>query len=308
MGDGAEGEAMLMISRSHGAARVWIPPIALLLACSAGSVLAGSDAIDERGEGPAPDSVEWNAAQRDAAVEHFLRVGKITEIRDIDTGVTRPQRVTLALDGKTRTAVFKSVDIQKPGVTRLDSGPVMNFSDRYHYEVAAYLLDRELRLNMVPVSVLRPVRGTNGVLVEWIGDTYSATEAMDLLENGVPGASDLLAQRKLMWLFDALIHNTDRHLGNGVVTKSDWRLHLIDHTRAFRYEKTLHGPFAEHTASLPRTTYTRLQGLEEKKLREMLKGLLNKRQVRALLARRDKILEKIEEDRQRLGDRLVFQD
>jgi len=39
-----------------------------------------------------------------------------------------------------------------------------------------------------------------------------------------------------MWvvrLFDQLIYNTDRNLGNLLIDKS-WRLWMIDHTRAFK--------------------------------------------------------------------------
>ena len=39
-----------------------------------------------------------------------------------------------------------------------------------------------------------------------------------------------------MWvvrLFDQLIYNTDRNLGNLLIDK-DWRLWMIDHTRAFK--------------------------------------------------------------------------
>ena len=40
-------------------------------------------------------------------------------------------------------------------------------------------------------------------------------------------------QVQMMNVFDALIYNTDRNRGNILITP-DWRLWMIDHTRAFR--------------------------------------------------------------------------
>jgi hypothetical protein len=45
--------------------------------------------------------------------------------------------------------------------------------DSYKHEIAAYRLDRALKLNMVPVAVIRIVK-TEGAVIEWIPD--SATE------------------------------------------------------------------------------------------------------------------------------------
>jgi hypothetical protein len=57
---------------------------------------------------------------------------------------------------------------------------------------------------------------------------------------------------------------------------------------------------------VPRALYERLGALEEKPLVELTRGVLSKGQVRALLVRRDRILEKIDGDRERLGDAAVF--
>jgi hypothetical protein len=102
--------------------------------------------------------------------------------------------------------------------------------------------------------------------------------------------------------------NDDRNLGNQLITTSDWQLHLIDHSRSFRRSKELPKKFLGGPASLPRPLLDRLEALNEERLRELLKGLLSKARVRALLARRDRILEKIEADREEWGDALVFQD
>jgi hypothetical protein len=48
--------------------------------------------------------------------------------------------------------------------------------------------------------------------------------------------------------------------------------------------------------------------LEEQQVRELLKGLVPKAKVKALMARRDIILEKIAADREEFGDWVVFPD
>ena len=52
----------------------------------------------------------------------------------------------------------------------------------------------------------------------------------------------------MMYLFDELISNIDRNQGNIVYTK-DWRLWLIDHTRAFRKNSTLKVPARSRAAT-----------------------------------------------------------
>jgi hypothetical protein len=52
--------------------------------------------------------------------------------------------------------------------------------------------------------------------------------------------------------------------------------------------------------------YTWLQELELDRLSELTKGLINRGQIKALLKRRDLIIEKIERDRAEFGDESVF--
>ena len=244
----------------------------------------------------------------DEELERFLLEGKIIEAKSLGEGVTRPMKVTLEMNGSTMRAAFKTVDIQERGVTRFDGAPPeFNFSDRYQYERAAYLLDRHLGMNMAPVTVLRSWSGKRGAMIEWIENAID--EGDRLKEKRVaPDPVHLKYQRSVMDLFDALISNADRNTGNQLITTDDWKLHLIDHSRTFRQIKKLPDRFLGQPVSLPRSLLERLEALEEKSLRELLKGVASRSQVRALLARRDKILEKIEADRKQYGDRMIFQD
>ena len=180
----------------------------------------------------------------------------------------------------------------------------MNFSDRYEYERAAFLLDRRLGMNMVPMAVLRPVKGERGALTAWVSGTITEK---DREEEGLelpPGKYE--TQVAVMRLFDALILNVDRNAGNILYRTSDWHIFLIDHSRAFRSEKKLPELFETQPIHLTREIYENLQSLEKEELEDLLEGTVSSFQIKSLLARRDKIVKRIETERAKKGDETVF--
>jgi len=246
------------------------------------------------------------AAEDDRAIEAFLLEARVVSIEEIGTGITRPKRVVLELDGEQRKAAFKNVVVDYTQKTaRVGNNVTMTFTDDFRYERAAFLLDRHLGMEMVPVAVLREIDGEKGALIDWVGGAINEMERRTQ-EIGPPEPDTLVRQRDVMKVFDLLIRNSDRNLSNQLITTDDWRLHLIDHSRSFRMEKKLPEGSEETPLSLPRWLYERLRGLEERELRELFGGLLGKARVRALLARRDRIVEKVDRDRERYGDAVVF--
>ena len=192
------------------------------------------------------------------------------------------------------------------GFTRFEGGrSELHFSDSFRYEPAAYRVDRMLGLAMVPPAVLRSIDGQDGSLVWWVDGAKGAHDYLAGREQA-PDPEAFERQHDLRRLFDALIGNADRNQGNMLIGRDDWKLHLIDHTRAFRYEKELPTPFLERVARLPRPIFDRLRALDEDQLRDGLEGLVDRHQLRAVLARRDRIIEKIEADRAEHGDERVF--
>jgi hypothetical protein len=242
----------------------------------------------------------------DAEIERFLLKGKIVQRDKIPTGISHPLKVVLELDGQRRRAVFKTIDVRLRGVVRFKGvPPERDFTDSYKYDRAAYLLDRHLGMNMVPVVVLRTLSTRRGAVVDWVEEAIDGETRRDEKLDSSDSLT-LKRQMEVMELFDALIYNTDRNLGNQLITTADWRLHLIDHSRAFRTHRELPKRFERRVTRVPRALYERLGALEEKPLVELTRGVLSKGQVRALLVRRDRILEKIDGDRERLGDAAVF--
>lgn len=232
----------------------------------------------------------------DAEVERFLREGKVVETKEIGAGITRPLRVVLELDGKRRRAAFKAVEIHRPGLTHFEGAPPeSNFTDSFRYERAAYRLDRHLGLGMVPVTVIRRLEGKEGALVDWVENAIDEEERRK--RNLQPLDPERFeGQRGLMHVFDALLFNVDRNLGNQLITPEDWRLHLIDHTRAFRQQQGLPPKLDAVRMRLPDAMVERLRTLDAERLETLTEGLLTRARMKALLARRDRILERLERD------------
>jgi hypothetical protein len=241
----------------------------------------------------------------DAEIEECLNEGKVGKKAGKLVGVTKPEFLQIDCPGIAEAAIFKYKDEHRQGVTRLASGETeLNFSDSYKYERAAYLLDRELGINMVPVAVIRNVKGDEGALVAFIPDAVHEADA----DGGPKGLQmvGLLQQKGVMRLFDALIYNVDRRPENWMVSKDDWSLYLIDHSRSFRDLRDLPEEFTEEQAWLSRDLYERLKSLDEAQLAQSMAGLISRGQIRSMLARRDLILEKIDQDRETSGDDAVF--
>ncbi len=249
---------------------------------------------------PAPlDDAQW---------EQALLEGEVIEIKDIGTGVTKPKKVTLRWGERTVRAAFKYVDRHETGRRRFESGPekvTLSFTDSYRYERAAYLLDRRLGLGMVPVAVFREVDGTPGVLIAWIEDALTEGER---LAAGIKGQESLVIvrQKALMRAFDALIFNVDRNQGNRLYTNPGWRLHLIDHSRAFRVRRHLPEDFTKAPLTITRELAEAMRSLERDELRTLLEGSLSRAQIKQLLARRDRLIAKLDRDVAAYGEKLVF--
>jgi hypothetical protein len=153
-------------------------------------------------------------------IERFLKKAEITGRMEIGTGVTRPEKVTLERNGVVRHACFKRVDVKQ--------------QDSWRSEVAAYELDKLLGLGMVPPTIERTVGGRRGCLQLWVAGT-----TMEAFDEPFPDLQRWRDQVSVMWMFDDLIANCDRHLNNAIVSPEQ-RLILIDNSRTFRGDDYLH--------------------------------------------------------------------
>jgi hypothetical protein len=219
--------------------------------------------------------------------EAFLLSAEIVADRPVGRGTTGIRRLTLRSGDLTHDAAFQTVDLHKTVQQFQGRRPELNFRDAYRYNIAAARLAVLVGLEaMVPVTVERRWRGERGALTWWVDDV--AMDEGQRQATGVSAPDDLDWTRQVhrMRLFTALVHDTDRNLGNNLVTK-DWRLVMIDFTRAFRLVTTLL-PNVPLTRA-DRDVLARLAALSDEGLARALGRYLTPDERRALLARRDAI-------------------
>ena len=92
-----------------------------------------------------------------------------------------------------------------------------------------------------------------------------------------------------MNVFDVLTDNSDRTQENALFT-ADWMLVLIDHTRAFRMDRTKPHLLYKGNLSVPPALAARLKTLNRDMLQQALGPYLKKRQIDTVLKRRDLLL------------------
>jgi hypothetical protein len=234
----------------------------------------------------------------DAEIERFLTEADVVKTKDTKKGVTGSLRATLS-DGKlTHDAQIQTIEESKREF-RTERGVEFDFRDSWEFNVAAYRIDRMIGLNMTPVSVERKHRSTPGAWTWWLDDVLM-DEGEKLKQKVDPPNRVYYSQQwAMMHVFDELIANTDRNQGNIIYTK-DWRLWLIDHTRAFRKHTELKNP--TKITRCDRQVFERLKTLDLQTLKKALGKDLDEGQIKALLARRDAIVKKLES----LGSTALF--
>jgi hypothetical protein len=231
----------------------------------------------------------------DAELEAFLLEAEVVDVVDVGEGITEPKRVTLRRGDRECRAIFKDVDVESTDIA-LTNRFEMGFSDKWRYEVAAYRLDRLLDIGLVPVTVERQIEGTQGSLQLWIEDATTLQSAAD---RDLPiGDERLLLERLMsMYVLDQLIANVDRNFGNVLVRPQLDDFYLIDHSRAFRTSDDVDPPPPPAATPVDPTVARAMRQLDRESVDEALEDLLSKRQRRAILDRRDELVELLEEMR-----------
>ena len=225
----------------------------------------------------------------DAEREQFLLKAEVVKQKGAPGGITGSYRATLRLGDFQHDAHIQPHDEYKAQLP-LGSGLELDFRDTWRNNVAAYRIDRMLGLGMVPVTVVRKDERSNkpASYTWWVDDVLMVERERYEKKIPAPNPTEWNRQIFVVRVFDQLIYNFDRNLGNLVIDK-DWRIWMIDHTRAFKVFKELREE-KNLSATCEAELLARLRTLEKPALREATQDLLTEGQVDGLLGRRDTIV------------------
>ena len=220
----------------------------------------------------------------------FLRSAEVVGAEQTSTGATRPWRLTLSDGTLTHDAAFQSVD-QYRDRQRLGKTEELNFVDSYRYNIAAYQLAVLVGLgDMVPVTVERKWKGETGAISWWIDDVMF-DEATRIEKGQRPDdIAAWVAQMSRMSIFEALVHDTDRNRTNMLYT-SDWKLYMVDFSRAFR----VWGELPDGLNRIDGQLFRRLRTLTTSEVEQALRPMLTAGEVNGVLTRRDLLVEHFED-------------
>ncbi len=223
-------------------------------------------------------------------IKQFLLTAKIVKSVQSKKGITNAWRLTLTDGTITHDASFQSIDEHKPSV-QLATGTELNFVDSYKYNIAAYTLAEMLGIeDMLPVYVERKWKGDSGSLSWWL------PVKMDEVERHRQNltAPDPDAWNNQMYkirVFDQLVYDNDPNLTN-VLIGEDWKIWRVDFSRAFRLQGNLRNP--GDLIRCDRHLFEKLKALDGNELQEKTKHYLTKSEVKAVMQRRDKIVEEFQ--------------
>lgn len=220
----------------------------------------------------------------------FLRTAPIDKVEPVGMGVTKPERALFTPGGLAHRAAVKHL------MPSFRSG----FWESYKSEIAAYEVDRLLGMDMVPPTVERRVGHDLAAVQLWVeGCRLLKTVDQSRCPRPVDWAKQVCRQRA----FDNLVANIDRNQGNLLIDGA-WNLILIDHSRAFAANRI---PFEKELVRIDRPFFERIKALDEASLVKHVRPWLSSDgELRDILKRRDRIVERLEKLARERGDEVVF--
>ena len=218
--------------------------------------------------------------------------------------VTKPWKLTMEKDGVTKNALWKNCE-----------GRMRGFVENWRWEIAAYLLDKHLGLNMVPPTVEKRFQNNRGSCQIWVDSKMSLKDKYE--QNIKTPSYKVFPWNRALYLqraFDNLIANEDRHQNQYLITE-DWRMILIDHSRSFRTsgkfakkliydEKYKEGP--RLMKQLPRAFVEKLKGLNLESIKGAVGEYLTEKEIEYILIRRDLIIKWLENQIKKEGEDKVL--
>lgn len=217
-------------------------------------------------------------------MKEFLLKADIISSRGLPIGITRPERLTLRMGDLTHDAGFNYADERKSLQTFGDGRREVDFVDSYHYNIAAYELAGLLGLqDMMPVTVERSWRGRKGSLSWWLPVMMMEGERLKKKVKP-PDAEAWNRQMYKKRVFAQLVYDTDPNLQN-VLISHEWKLWMMDFTRAFRKWPVLQSP--KDLVRCDRSLLQHLRDLNRADVERVTAGHLTTFEIDGLMKRRD---------------------
>jgi hypothetical protein len=220
-------------------------------------------------------------------IKQFLLTAKVVKSHESKKGITHTVRLTLSDGTITHDASFQPMDEHKREMKLANGGTELNFVDSYKYNIAAYELAELIGMDdMLPVYVERKWEGNSGSLSWWLPVKMDEAERYKQ-KITAPDPDAWNNQMYKIRVFDQLVSDEDPNLTN-VLIGENWQIWRIDFSRAFRLNKDLKSP--KDLVRCDRQLLEKLKALDGNALMEKTKRYLSKDEVKAVMARRDKIV------------------
>ena len=231
----------------------------------------------------------WPAGEEDLpdqVIEKFLRKAKIESISTFDYDGVTGQFLNLELKDMKLRAYFGTA--QETAEQAAAAG--RKARRRYQHHIAAYKIDRRLDLDMVPVNVLRKVKGVEGVVQIFIQNAVDLAQLQEYNDFSVLDGME--AQIAVVRAFNALIglNSHDRVRQGKMVLPISRRVMLADNGIAFVDEPDIESFLPEGCGPVGPAFLHELGTLDLATLSKILSGLISDAQIEAILKRRDALL------------------
>lgn len=214
-----------------------------------------------------PGAKTW--VGRNQEIEEYLKTAECVTIRWFPPN--KAAQCTLRPGGPVAKMAWRT---GPPGIYR-------GFKESYKTEIAAYELDKLLKMDMVPPTVERQLEGNRGAAQQWVENVVDATDpAIPAGESRGHWENQLVR----MTMFDNLIGNRERNKRN-MLRDNAWGLTLIDHSRAFGVEPLLY----QKMSAIDEAYWARIELLTRAQLDGALQPWLDPQEINAILERREKM-------------------
>jgi hypothetical protein len=202
-------------------------------------------------------------------IEEYLRTAECVSMYGTDP--RKATRCTLPPGGPFARMAWRSLP---PGVYR-------GFWESYKADIAAYEIDKLLKMDMVPPGVERQLQGIKGSAQLWVDNAFGVKEDESPDE---PHRVHWDNQLVRMTIFDNLIGNRDRNRAN-MLRDAEWNVILLDHARAFGIGTEL----SYKMTRIDGAFWTRIESLTRTQLDTALRAWIGDNEIQAILDRRERM-------------------